>query len=363
MADTEINFSPGCCCDAVIDCVVLNDTFDRSDEDLGTSSNWVEQNGDWEIVSNVLELNVPADGNHATVDLDHTPVEVGNTGYSIVVKVKVTVSGDKLGALVAWTDTNNYIFALLIPNTTAANATCELWERSGGVNSLLKSVTVTAGVNTFHDLKLCRLANSLASTLNRTGVFVNDVLVILYTTTLNTSTAGKSGVYCGATTGTPQWNDVVVTELAALALDVPEASSTCPRCAKCACDLDDLPSQWRVIVTGITNGGGCTDCANIDGTYIVNRTTSGSGICSGTLTLTGDCNITLVTVLIVVDAGGADGWKLQVRFFNSSQVQSVFYETAYRQGNCSGVVYTVGNKLDNVGDCNWPADVTCEGIV
>src|SRR5579862_2685633 len=67
----------------------------------------------------------------------------------------------------------------------------------------------------------------------------------------------------------------------------------------CDCSLwgDGVPAQWQFVISGITNTGSCSDCTNLNGTYILSATGpctwgySPGGACSGdytslTLTLT-----------------------------------------------------------------------------
>lgn len=45
----------GCTCCGAVTCLIGEDTFDRTDEDIVTG--WTELIGDWEVQTNKLQLN------------------------------------------------------------------------------------------------------------------------------------------------------------------------------------------------------------------------------------------------------------------------------------------------------------------
>ena len=225
-------------------CDIFSDNFNRADDtDLG--SDWSEVSGSWAITSNTLRTSSTS----AVCVHDN-----GTSSSAMSVSCEVQgASGDYLRVIAAYQDASNYWFAE-VKIGASGTGRFDLYQRSGGTNTLKSGGTGSIAASTWHTVTVCIMFGENGSTdtvtaqLNSTLAFQRFAY---HTETVNDG----CGVGTGSTAGSVQFDNFAVTK----------TDGSCPKCvldcttcggsgaAPLAFDVT-LPVMERV------GSAGCPDC-------------------------------------------------------------------------------------------------------
>jgi len=134
-----------CCCQNATDCLIASDDFNRTAA-TSLGANWVEQTGDWEIVSN--ELVAVSDGIVLTSHRQAKPV---NTTYNYNIEVDMIVgSVTSWGIICKYIDDDNYDWIDLTLDGTQLWPT--FYRRAGGSDSVVMDKTTHTTGDSFSDV-------------------------------------------------------------------------------------------------------------------------------------------------------------------------------------------------------------------
>lgn len=127
--------------------------------------------------------------------------------------------------------------------------------------------------------------------------------------------------------------------------------------------------RYEIVISGVTNQG-CTDCTNLDGTYIVSRT-GGSGGGGGTGT---GCNWSSIETVTICGSVRQLNFTLQrenatTYLFTPAggggiPTDTIVYRLTTRDG-CpppAGVTDTMNKSVETGSACNYPATITVKGL-
>lgn len=234
-------------------CTILDDTFNRADSSI-LGDDWNEVSGNWEIVSNKLQI---ASTDAIVINDNICPSQfVERVAYD---NVRFGATGDIVRLIIAWTDNNNYVYAQITAGTNAHT----IVQRSGGIDTTLVTTsprTINALSN--QDMEIC-VRNGRVSV----GAGTNVVMVSIGTSIVATEYAGLG---TGATlTAALTCDQITMTYIRGAATDIP----LCANCVTCdwvtsACSSTVVDEYDITVPTGFTAGVdvNCTD-ANFSGTF------------------------------------------------------------------------------------------------
>lgn len=148
--------SPGCCCP---ECTIYSDEF--SSDTIGTD--WTEVAGDWSIAAGTLAI---ADTSAIlTADTAHPD---GNDSSMVVrVDVRLAAADDRARVIVAYEDTDNYLFVEFWINSDGCGR-IRAYVRDAGTTTAASDelgITVNLDLDAWHQLTVCYFSNSPDSTL------------------------------------------------------------------------------------------------------------------------------------------------------------------------------------------------------
>jgi len=242
------------CSDCCADCEYFSDSFDRSDDtDLG--ADWTETAGAWEIASNKL----------STASSDGICICGTDGVLSYVVRSSLLggAVNDEWRVIFNYTDSNNYSYARV--------------EFVFALTVQVKLVSVLSGVHTVEDT-----SSSFTHDIDVTPL---SVQVCVHAGTANVSTGQGSGFAamtaraaaamattsgtCGVGTGT---NGATAVTFDNFSIQKHRTTqSGCPDCPfECSHCIDDIASDaYQIVITGVVNAVGDTNCSEYNGTWIV----------------------------------------------------------------------------------------------
>lgn len=250
-------FWAGCpCCG---DCAICSDTWtgiaDGTDVSTGTNCGWTETAGSWSVASEAVTTT-----DTSAVLLSNTSQPDGTGEQTLTVDLKSSASNDLLRVIVGWVDSSNYHF---VEVKIATSGVIRLYKRSSGSNTLLTSAAYTFATDTFFSITAC--LNDAQETFSASI----DGTVIAHVQTTVPASAEQFGIGTGATlTGTATFDNFVAAS----------TKDECPDCGLSACGTCDEGTshqEYQIDIDSMTDGG-CTPCADLNGTYIVSLCFSGS---------------------------------------------------------------------------------------
>lgn len=246
------------CCEG---CEQFADNFNRSNS-TNIGSDWSEEAGNWSIASNTLRAS--AGGAIATCQASLT------LPYTIFCKVRGTSSSDSAKIIWNYTDSNNYSYLHI---TFDAAQRWRLFEVSGGTPTELDNEPVSdTANNTDLYIAVCVTAESAIVNLSLSGVADSYSFAIAAETDSALSECGVGTTTQGGTISFDDWQ-----------VDTHNSSdSACFKCvSECSRCVDGIaPERWKVVISGITGAGVCTD---FNGTFILHPTKSACVWSSGDL--------------------------------------------------------------------------------
>lgn len=299
----------GCCTVTADPCAIFSDDFDRADN-ASPGADWSEENGQVAISSNKLAYVSGSDvacistTTHTSQDVTIT-VDVRQTGF-------VLVTGTEFRVILSYTDANNYWYAALKIGTSQY---LRVVHRSGGSDTVLDTTTVTTTINTTYTITACMSGAFIYATCTASGA--PEVFAA------HSGTSGEFGVGFGAADIFSSFDNFV-----ARAVD-----DTCEDCERPTCTMctgEGIPDAMEITITGIVNGS-CTDCANLNGTFIL--TPDPESPCIYSYQGSDWCGSTTFYYLWFGGSGGS-GSSLEVQVQNNGVFQTIAYETL---GTISGV--------------------------
>lgn len=139
---------PGCCC---AECVIFEDGFDRDDSSsLGT--NWTETSGEWEIVTNALEV----DAGDSILLYSGAFTE---TYFNLLAVINADTVADEARLIFAYEDSSNYWYAQARIDTDLVFVS--IWQVAGGTPTNMtgelsqKASTTEYGASDDFILRVC----------------------------------------------------------------------------------------------------------------------------------------------------------------------------------------------------------------
>ncbi len=261
--------SPGCkCCGG---CQFFSDDF--AVDDLAT--NYTSVSGSWAISGGNLHT---ASSTAILTGSTANPNSDANTKVSVT--VNIGTSSDIARIILAYQNSSNYWFAEV---KAGLGAYLKIYQRSSGTDTQKATVSITRAVAS--DFVFCA---SIYNGVISTSVGPTNVESLSYSATFSNT---GWGLGTGTLAGTVTFD----------ALSVSVTSVTCPACGTyCStCCLNSVaPSLMKLVVGSVANAG-CTDCANLNGTYYLAQ----SGSCfyrfDGTVTICGTSSQALATTLSI----------------------------------------------------------------
>lgn len=236
-----MRFSPagsGCsnCCPT--GCVIDEDDFDRADSsNLG--SDWTEVAGDWEIASNELSISAAANA----IATHNTPWPGGDVYFAVWTEVTVATTGDEARVICAYTDQNDYVYAVYSP-VDASCGVLELWEVVGTLHTKLAEAQLDGAVaGVAATLQVCYVSN--ASVIHAYARLKLDNF--RYVVVDDEATA-QSGLYSGVGTKTCS-GTVTFDDFKFYSSDYDAGCDYCPACTRFVdefnrSDSDTLGCDW-----------------------------------------------------------------------------------------------------------------------
>lgn len=130
-------------------CQFLTDDFTRGDSTT-VGGSWVEQSGDWEISSNRL---IVSDSDALLNNTTAQPISDEQMRHKAT--IRATADGDQLRVIVAYLDTNNYLYAQFEFDSTCGELT--LWEVISGTHTQIGDTIPVRGdwLDADHILSVC----------------------------------------------------------------------------------------------------------------------------------------------------------------------------------------------------------------
>lgn len=253
--------TPGCndgggCCGSV-NCELLNDTYDRSD-DTNLGAAWNEAAGGASISSNELLV---SSNNSQIIGASGNPDDA-NT--KIVVEFYLVSGTSTARVFLGWFNSVNYLYA-----TVSATA---ITIGQAGSTSLSRPITIASGA--WYTLTLCWNGTDLVATLDGREVSLSGL-----------STFGtKHGVGCG--TASVRFNNFIATKVSGICslCEIQHPPGTCIRC-----DSGEIDSYWQLEISGMTDGT-CDHCEDLDGLYLFDDMQGNATICNaGPVTMPDPC--------------------------------------------------------------------------
>lgn len=239
-------------------CDIFDDTFDRADA-ATLGGDWDERSGTWNIDTNEAET---GDSNAvAIVDMDHPDAA---DSHVVVVDFVADDNGDQVRLICTWDNDNQYLFAEA--EVGATSGTLRLYERIGGVNTLIDDETVNGLVpNTLHRLEICFDGVKYARAKLTVNVGGGSGFAYAFGPSLITG-GDRVGIATGAVSTSVQFNNF---DWERHGLD----TDFCELCAVLPCDPcvdDEAPTLLSVTISGVTNVS-CTgnNCTDMNGTFIL----------------------------------------------------------------------------------------------
>lgn len=243
-----------CCCDNVgTPCTFVSDDFNRANNtDVG--ANWTETAGDWEIDSNEAEISSA----NALLVSTGTNADGGTSKIQVLVKASSITTLARV--IVAYTDTNNYLFAELL--FLGSSSTLRLLQRSGGTNTELARFggtlgTISLSTATQYLVTVCYNGSTLSAVIGAA------------TYCLSASVTGFTGDKValgtgGTVVGDVNFDSVTATRVAA-------GCTTCTTCGNCtSCCSGGGAYEYVIDMAGMTaTDVECSDCEALPTEYTV----------------------------------------------------------------------------------------------
>lgn len=248
--------SPGCTCCGGGACEFLSDDFNRANS-TNMGANWTEDAGDWAVDSNEAEITT------TSAVLASTATNVDGGTSKIQVRVKASNITTLARIMVAYTDSNNYLFAELM--FLGGSSTLALYERSAGVDTLLAKYGGTFGVISLST------ATQYLWTLCYNGETLSTVVgasTYCLTAAVSGYTGNKVALGTGSTVvGTVNFDDVTATRVA-------DGCATCTQCGNCSTCCDEGgPFEFVLDFTGLSGvDNECSNCSSLPTEYTVQTT-------------------------------------------------------------------------------------------
>lgn len=285
----------GCnCCNCSDSCLFFTDSFDGASFDAGWTgtANWTLNSGQVESSnSNATLLYEPSKG-------------MCGTGMSVETNATVSsLAGNSqhIRVIACYFDGSSYLYMDVSHNGT--NYVVKIGEHTSA-DSDLDSMTFSGLGNT---LKLC--FDSLRYRL--TGTVSGNATDDSYVQLRGVPTIDVKGKSAGIGLGSASGVNVVFTDFTQYKISA-DCETCLEECSPDAC-TDESPDQLQVVISGMANDD-CTDCASLDGTYVLDRITSYNNtptcayrVLTGVVTCSGEVGETrewVITALIGVDDGG-----------------------------------------------------------
>jgi len=262
-------FSPSCDCCGAVTCDFFEDDFTRDDaEDPG--ANWDEIGAsDVDISSNRL---ISETSNSLAIH----PTGIPGTTLPLLVTsvVRATTQNDKIGIVVAYSDSSNYLYCLIEVDGGANNF--ELRQVLAGADTQLDAMDATVVYNQDYTLTMCYVP----PTVNRDGIITAqlaapDAFTVLTLRDRSTLTGRKAGVICKTITTEVRWDD--------FDYERHYDPSYLEDCRECGCvhgpwcEENIGPFEVEISVTDLTDCGDCTEgqCTALETDYIARCLSSG----------------------------------------------------------------------------------------
>lgn len=175
---------------------LFTDTFDRADS-TGLGANWVHNEGEWRIVSNVarpMELGDGSDGSARTDTAAHASI----ADMRASALLRSTLTGSVPGLIVRLTSSDTYYFGQIL-----ASGLAEIWLQNAGVWTLIS--TGSGGAQSTGSSYTFDVSGS-------TLRFFQNSSLLLSATDTSITAAGRAGFYGSATTW--EWDNFVVADFA-----------------------------------------------------------------------------------------------------------------------------------------------------
>ena len=256
-------FTPGCCCEGgVVECSIVSDDFNRANN-TNVGANWTETAGDWEIDSNEAEIST---ANALLVSTGTNP-DGGTSQIQALVKASSITTLARI--IVAYTDSNNYLYAELL--FLGGSSTLRLMQMSGGTPTQLARYGGTLGTITLST------ATQYLWTLCYDGEVLTTV-VGAATYCLSAGVTGFTGNKVALGTGGTVIGDVNFDDVAGTR--VRPDCTICTPCGNCTtCCNDGGPFEFVVDFDGMTaTNNECSDCASLPTEYTLPTYTT-PGVC------------------------------------------------------------------------------------
>lgn len=303
-------FDPGCCCENVA-CDIFADNFDRADGPVG--ADWTTVSGTWAIDTNRLKCTASGLLLCNTV---HPDSEVKQ--WAAFTCTPIT-NQDKARVILDYVDSNNYHYVELEMGTTAPAIRFYV-VTAGAPFQIGSDVTVAAPLGASYSLVGCHDGVRIAARFNGTWYCQVSTAHGGYKTGVGASVAGAQFTFDNF-----DYNKL--------------QSSTEPTCPGMGCPGDcsvctggTAPANIQVVLSGITNAGlgGCTDCSNLDGTYLLTYAGEvSSGVCHWILGINIDTNCTGGPInWNIIEAFTAPGGLFTVRIRYSGATGVSFIDTS-----------------------------------
>jgi hypothetical protein len=244
-----LGFINMCCCQG---CTYFSDDF--AADNLATD--YDDRAGTWTVGGGLLNTTSAS----ALIVANTTHPSGQATGYA---KCDVTCAAttDIGGPVIAYSDDDNYWYAEVQPGAT--NGSLKLFERSGGVNTQRGNTRTLTGFSAGDTatVSLC-IFNGVVRASATHG---SNVQGIVYAAS-PALTSTKGGMRTGAGSSDVDFDNFVLSKHKF-------EDSTCPQCEAAnvcsVCDSSVAPTDYQVVLTGVTDDTGCTNCGNFNATFIV----------------------------------------------------------------------------------------------
>lgn len=319
------------CCET---CDLLNDPFTVDQ----LSTEWDDRSGTWTVSGGLLNT---TSASALIVTVDEMPS--GHTGAYVRAKIRCNANSDIGRLVIAYVDDSNYWFCEVQPGALGAG-TAKLFERNGGTNTQRGS---TLGIN-FSAGNTLEVCMGIANGKIQVGI-IGTVAGISFTAAITTS---ETQAGCGTGSGTTdvKFNDFL---FGVNRVDDEE----CYHCAAAlsCCQGGNPPDNMQVVISGVTNKVGCTNCEVYNATWILAQD---AGLCQWTLNR-GDLS---------ADCSAFPGIRIQLSTFSATILRLVcFHQTSLTP---TGAFLKQTTSSPNNPNCETledfeldtePSEAACEG--
>jgi hypothetical protein len=237
-------------------CSIFSDDYstDRTGTDYHTSA------GSWAVSGGVLTCTTAS----ALLRCETAAAASGITALYASATFSCSSTSDIARLILLYTDDNNYWFVEAKPGAT--NGTLELYQRSGGTNTLQGSTQTFGGLQAGTTATIC--LSYTGSIVLATGTIVGSVKCREAVNATITVTSTKAGLGTGAGSSSVTFDDFLFS-------NHNTDNNKCGNCDACSACNGTVPSRMQIDISGLTNNSNsCADsstpdCAKLNATFVV----------------------------------------------------------------------------------------------